>query len=143
MEMAVNDGSNPRQEEAPRIFTLEEVSKHNSRDSCWMVIFDEVYDVTSFLKEHPAGEEILLQEAGGDATESFQFVGHSMDAVEILRDLRIGVVSEEEKKYNKDAKTNNKTSASLSNITDYNSWHQWVLCVGLVCVAFLIFWSYK
>jgi len=29
--------------------TLEEVSEHDSREDCWIVIYDRVYDVTSFL----------------------------------------------------------------------------------------------
>ena len=41
------------------IISLDEVSEHSSRDDGWMVIYDRVYDVTSFLKEHPGGEEVI------------------------------------------------------------------------------------
>ena len=41
-----------------------EVAKHNSRESCWVVINDEVYDVTDFLEEHPGGPNIILRYAG-------------------------------------------------------------------------------
>jgi len=41
-----------------------EVAKHSSRRSCWIVINDKVYDVTSFVPEHPGGSTILLKQAG-------------------------------------------------------------------------------
>ena len=40
--------------------------------------------------QHPGGEEVLLEQAGADATESFEDVGHSMDAREILLQYFIG-----------------------------------------------------
>ena len=33
------------------IYKLSEVLQHKSRESCWMVIHDKVYDVTEFLDE--------------------------------------------------------------------------------------------
>ena len=34
-----------------------------------------MYDVTSFLEEHPGGKEVLLALAGSDATNAFEDVG--------------------------------------------------------------------
>ncbi len=45
-------------------FTLEEISKHKSKSSCWLSIHGKVYDVTKFLEEHPGGDEVLLEAAG-------------------------------------------------------------------------------
>ena len=45
-------------------YTLEEVSKHKGKASCWFVIHGKVYDVTKFLEEHPGGDEVLLEAAG-------------------------------------------------------------------------------
>jgi hypothetical protein len=36
-----------------RIIRSEEVAKHNSEGSVWVIIDDKVYDVTKFLLEHP------------------------------------------------------------------------------------------
>ena len=41
-----------------------EIAKHNSATSCWIVVDSNVYDITSFLHEHPGGAAILLQQAG-------------------------------------------------------------------------------
>ncbi|NWQ62403.1 CYB5B protein, partial [Neopipo cinnamomea] len=71
---------------------LEEVGKRNSSRETWLVIHGRVYDVTRFLEEHPGGEEVLLEQAGRDATESFEDVGHSTDAREMLKQYYIGEV---------------------------------------------------
>ncbi|KAI1399120.1 FMN-dependent dehydrogenase-domain-containing protein [Hypoxylon fuscum] len=49
-----------------------EVSKHDSKESCWVVIHGKAYDVTEFLPEHPGGMGIILKYAGKDATEEFE-----------------------------------------------------------------------
>jgi len=50
----------------------EEVAKHNSKESCWVIAFlqlnlmiqviihGKAYDVTEFLPEHPGGQAIIL-----------------------------------------------------------------------------------
>ncbi|KAF3939614.1 hypothetical protein ABW19_dt0202511 [Dactylella cylindrospora] len=51
--------------------TSEEIAKHNSAESCWVIIHGKAYDVTEFLPEHPGGSKIILKYAGKDATEEF------------------------------------------------------------------------
>uniref|UniRef100_A0A8D2QBQ6 Cytochrome b5 heme-binding domain-containing protein n=1 Tax=Zonotrichia albicollis TaxID=44394 RepID=A0A8D2QBQ6_ZONAL len=46
----------------------------------------------TLLFQHPGGEEVLLEQAGRDATESFEDVGHSTDAREMLKQYYIGEV---------------------------------------------------
>ncbi|KAL6900636.1 hypothetical protein ACP4OV_005312 [Aristida adscensionis] len=53
-----------------KVYTKEDVSKHNTRKDCWIIIKDKVYDVTSYVEEHPGGDAIL-NNAGGDSTEGF------------------------------------------------------------------------
>ncbi|CAG8538437.1 1886_t:CDS:2 [Racocetra fulgida] len=65
-------------------FTLAELADHKEKGSTLYVsIKGKVYD-------HPGGEEVLLDEAGQDATEAFEDVGHSEEALEILKGLEIG-----------------------------------------------------
>ena len=64
----MNHGSNKTQ---AKKLTGEEVAKHNSRDSCWVIIHGRAYDVTEFLPEHPGGPKIILKYAGKDATDEF------------------------------------------------------------------------
>jgi L-lactate dehydrogenase (cytochrome) len=50
------------------MWSLSEVAKHNTAESCWIVINNSVYDLTDFLSAHPGGPEIILKYAGKDAT---------------------------------------------------------------------------
>ncbi|KXJ95371.1 FMN-dependent dehydrogenase-domain-containing protein [Microdochium bolleyi] len=49
-----------------------EVSKHDSKESCWVVVHGKAYDVTEFLPEHPGGMKIILKYAGKDATAEYE-----------------------------------------------------------------------
>ncbi|KZT22954.1 molybdopterin binding oxidoreductase [Neolentinus lepideus HHB14362 ss-1] len=51
-------------------FTIEEVAKHASKDDCWIVINNKVYDVTSVLSWHPGGANAILPHAGKCHTET-------------------------------------------------------------------------
>ncbi|KAJ5902822.1 hypothetical protein N7495_003350 [Penicillium taxi] len=54
-----------------KVFDAAEVAKHNTPDSCWVILYGKVYDVTDFLSNHPGGAKIILKLAGTDATEEF------------------------------------------------------------------------
>ena len=54
-----------------KTYTYDEVQQHRSSESCWVVLYGDVYDVTSFLPDHPGGSRIILQLAGTDATEEY------------------------------------------------------------------------
>jgi len=79
------------------IYTLEEVSYHDTPHDCWMVLYDKVYNLTEFLLEHPGGEELLLEHAGRDATLAYRGVGHSRAATAMLRPLLIGRLPDRER----------------------------------------------
>ncbi|VVC93411.1 unnamed protein product [Leptidea sinapis] len=75
-----------------RIITLNEVAKHKNQSSVWIIIHDSVYDVTSYLEEHPGGSDILLEVAGKDGTQGFEDIAHSDDARELLKKYKVGVI---------------------------------------------------
>ncbi|KIW16428.1 hypothetical protein PV08_06480 [Exophiala spinifera] len=70
--------------------TYAEVSKHSTKKDLYIVVHDKVYNASSFVDEHPGGEEVLLDVGGQDATEAFEDVGHSDEAREILDGLLVG-----------------------------------------------------
>ncbi|XP_073386398.1 cytochrome b5 isoform X2 [Physcomitrium patens] len=78
----------------PKVFSLKEVEQHVAQDDCWMIIHGKVYDVTTFMDDHPGGDDVLLQTAGKDASEEFDDVGHSKSAIEQLKDFYVGECSE-------------------------------------------------
>ncbi len=64
--------------------SLEEVAMHNQATDCWLVIDQDVLDVTAFVDKHPGGEAIL-QGCGKDATGYFKGVReHMKSAVKVL-----------------------------------------------------------
>ena len=69
---------------------LDEVARHDTYQDCWVVIYDRVYDVTSFLHSHPGGQDVIMDHAGRDATLAFHGTGHSSNAVFQMRDYVIG-----------------------------------------------------
>ncbi|KAL8208103.1 hypothetical protein R6Q57_007515 [Mikania cordata] len=73
-----------------KILSFDEVSKHNRKTDCWLIISGKVYDVTPFLDDHPGGDEVLVLATGKDATEDFEDVGHSKNAVDMMKDLYVG-----------------------------------------------------
>ncbi|CAK1354834.1 putative cytochrome b5 [Cercospora beticola] len=77
-------------------FTYSDVSEHTSKKDLYLVIHDKVYNSSSFVDEHPGGEEVLLDVGGQDATEAFEDVGHSDEAREILEGLLIGTLKRQE-----------------------------------------------
>ncbi|KAL4796156.1 FMN-dependent dehydrogenase-domain-containing protein [Aspergillus venezuelensis] len=54
-----------------KVFDAAEVAKHNTKESCWVILYGKVYDVTDFLSEHPGGSKIILKLSGQDATEEY------------------------------------------------------------------------
>ncbi|KAI9899784.1 hypothetical protein N3K66_006245 [Trichothecium roseum] len=75
---------------ATKEFTLQEVARHNTRKDIYVVIDEEVYDASTMIEDHPGGMEILMEVAGTDATEPFYGVGHSDDAKEELKGIKVG-----------------------------------------------------
>jgi len=73
-------------------FTYAEVAEHTTKKDLFVVIHDKVYNSSSFVDEHPGGEEVLLDCAGQDATEAFEDVGHSDEAREILAGMLVGTL---------------------------------------------------
>ncbi|CAM8983454.1 unnamed protein product [Rhodiola kirilowii] len=73
-------------------FTFQEVSQHDKFGDCWIVIHGKVYDVTTFLTEHPGGEEIILGCTGRDATREFEESDHSEEAKKLKEKYYIGEI---------------------------------------------------
>ena len=55
------------------ILTLDELSKHNSAESCWTLVNGKFYDVTAYIDVHPGGSKIL-QACGKESTQLFESI---------------------------------------------------------------------
>ena len=75
-----------------------DVRSRNTSKSCFVTIGTKVYDITSFLDDHPGGGDLILEYGGKDVTdimvdEISHF--HSEAAYEILDEHLIGFVANE------------------------------------------------
>jgi cytochrome b involved in lipid metabolism len=82
--------------ENEKTYTMEEVAKHNSKESCWTVIRGDVYDLTNWIDKHPGGADKILKICGKDGTDLFiKQHGGKEKPEKILEDFEIGVLKKE------------------------------------------------
>ncbi|CAH2047729.1 unnamed protein product [Thlaspi arvense] len=77
----------------PKSYSKSEVALHNKRDDCWIIIKDKVYDITSYVEEHPGGDAIL-DHAGDDSTDGFFGPQHATRVFDMIDDFYIGELSQ-------------------------------------------------
>jgi cytochrome b involved in lipid metabolism len=56
-------------------YTMKEVKKHNTKKNAWIVLYNNVYDITEWIPKHPGGP-IIERYIGKDGTKAFESVGH-------------------------------------------------------------------
>ncbi|KAL2828367.1 hypothetical protein BJY01DRAFT_131700 [Aspergillus pseudoustus] len=116
------------------ILTSAEVESHNSAKSCYVTIGSKVYDITSFVEDHPGGGDLILEYAGKDVTKILRDPvshDHSDSAYEILEENLIGFLGSESSAKGANgvpqpmyASTGMSTEEDLSVDTDYNRDYQ-------------------
>lgn len=77
-------------------YTMKEVETHNIfNDTVWIVISDNVYDITSYIERdlHPGGNDVFQKYAGSDATKRFSEL-HSTNAWSELEQFKIGYLKQ-------------------------------------------------
>ncbi|XP_055414876.1 cytochrome b5 isoform X5 [Bubalus kerabau] len=116
---------------AVKYYTLEEIQKHNNSKSTWLILHYKVYDLTKFLEEHPGGEEVLREQAGGDATENFEDVGHSTDARELSKTFIIGELHPDDR-----SKISKPSESIITTIDSNPSTDAGRTCVRLLTVGY-------
>lgn len=81
---------------ATLILSKTELAKHNSGKSCWILISGKIYDVTTYINQHPGGANEILPTCGTDATAAYDTKGrpngspHSSNAETLLANYLIG-----------------------------------------------------
>ncbi|KAG5315189.1 PREDICTED: cytochrome b5-like isoform X2 [Acromyrmex echinatior] len=84
-------------------YSLADVAKYNGKNGArtWIVIHDNIYDVTDYMQQHPGGPELIDDYAGKDATSGFDEFGHSSDATKMLKKYLVGELEDEDKRVNR------------------------------------------
>ncbi|XP_010518344.1 PREDICTED: cytochrome B5 [Camelina sativa] len=76
------------------LISFHDVCKHKCKNDCWILIHGKVYDISTFMDEHPGGDNVLLAVTGKDASTDFEDVNHSDDAKEQMKKYCIGDVDQ-------------------------------------------------
>ena len=53
------------------VYTLADVAAHNQVADCWSVVNGKVYNLTTWISQHPGGPEVITQMCGVDASQGF------------------------------------------------------------------------
>jgi len=72
--------------------TLTEVEKHSSSKDCWVIIKNNVYDVTAYAALHPGGVEKIDRYCGKDMTQAFLNQPHSGTADTLHAMMLLGAI---------------------------------------------------
>jgi cytochrome b involved in lipid metabolism len=75
-------------------YTMAIVATHNSATSCWSVVNGKVYNLTSWINQHPGGKQAILGMCGKDGSAAFngQHGGQARPANE-LASFYIGMLT--------------------------------------------------
>lgn len=78
---------------AEATYTLAQVAANSTQGSCWSIVNGVVYNITSYIKNHPGGVNAISKICGRDGTSTFsnQHGGSSSIAV-ILSTYKIGIL---------------------------------------------------
>ena len=81
---------------AQHFYSTATVAQHNTRDDCWYILYNYVWDFTTYVDEHPGGARRVFQYCGMDATGPYQ--AENKHTISLLQKevphLRIGLWGE-------------------------------------------------
>lgn len=73
--------------------TVSEVTVHNKPIDCQVIVGGLVYDLTSWISQHPGGAEAIIGLCGTDGTAAFAAQhGSNREAQRALASFKIGVI---------------------------------------------------
>lgn len=74
-------------------YTMEEVAKHNTAESCWVAVNGNAYDLTEWIGNHPGGSQAIESMCGTDGTSAFERKhGGEEDPAAALERYRLGPI---------------------------------------------------
>ena len=68
---------------------MHELEEHTSPDDCWVMYYNEVYDMTYYADEHPGGASMITKRCGADDTQSYELF-HDKSLLQTIHKYAIG-----------------------------------------------------
>eukprot|EP00759_Apiculatamorpha_spiralis_P036424 PhF_6_TR36550/c1_g1_i1/m.53928 len=81
---------NPSTHNLTRMYSPQDIAKHNTKNDLWVVVDGIVYDVTLFSMYHPGGKSLLLNSAGKDVTAEYNRAHAWVEHETILKSYIVG-----------------------------------------------------
>jgi cytochrome b involved in lipid metabolism/ferredoxin-NADP reductase len=83
------------QQAAAQPIYRSDIAYHNTKNDCWIIINNRVYDLSKFINFHPGGKKIILVNAGKDGSADYNDIGHQENSqIEaLLLNEQIGVLA--------------------------------------------------
>jgi len=82
--------------DAKTALSKADVAKHAIESDCWVIVNSNVYNVTDYIPNHPAGPQAIIPLCGADATEAFNTRNgkgpHPAKALETLQSMLVGTM---------------------------------------------------
>ena len=79
---------------AEKVYSTADLARHATPINCWMAIRGNVYDVSTYLPDHPSRPELVLPWCGKEATEAYDTKSkgrpHKATTDDLLATFRIG-----------------------------------------------------
>jgi cytochrome b involved in lipid metabolism len=73
--------------------TLSAVKTHNSPSDCWTVVNRKVYNLTTWISQHPGGSSRIIAMCGKDASQAFNAQQSGQGSPNsYLAEFQIGIV---------------------------------------------------
>lgn len=77
-----------------KTYTISDVVLHKTSTNCWTTISGEVFDLTTWIRQHPGGDKAILSICGIDGTKAFEGQHGGKAKVEMkLETFKIGNLS--------------------------------------------------
>ena len=78
---------------ATKSYTAAQVAKHSTATNCSTIVGRGVYNLTSYVSQHPGGAGNILSLCGRNGTHTFRAMhGTSGNAVSMLAQLKVGTL---------------------------------------------------
>ncbi|KAF2204072.1 nitrate reductase [Delitschia confertaspora ATCC 74209] len=110
-----------------REITIDELRKHDNVENPWFVVNGEVYDGTTFLKEHPGGAQSIISAAGLDSTDEFMAI-HSETAKAMMPFYHIGSLDEASRRVLSEGESEADSNEPRPVFLDTRKWNKAILC---------------
>lgn len=77
-----------------KTYKMSDIAMHKDSSSCWTAISGEVFDLTTWIKQHPGGDKAILSICGIDGTKAFEGQHGGKAKIEMkLETFKIGNLS--------------------------------------------------